>query len=72
MFMEFYSHGKLMLSGEYAVLNGATCFALPTKMGQKMTVDFKADLLQHAIVWRSFDVHQKEWFYAKISLPNNY
>lgn len=34
----FYAHGKLMLSGEYAVLDGALALALPTKFGQKLQV----------------------------------
>ncbi|MCB0509991.1 MAG: mevalonate kinase, partial [Bacteroidetes bacterium] len=34
----YYAHGKLMLSGEYAVLDGAKALALPTKFGQKLQV----------------------------------
>ena len=28
---KFYSHGKLLITGEYAVLDGAKAIALPTK-----------------------------------------
>ena len=34
----FYSNGKLLLSGEYLILDGATGIALPTTFGQEMCV----------------------------------
>ncbi|MEQ3654594.1 MAG: GYDIA family GHMP kinase [Dokdonia sp.] len=34
----FYSHGKLLLTGEYVVLDGAKALALPTQKGQHMQV----------------------------------
>lgn len=34
----FYSNGKLLLSGEYAVLDGALSLAVPTKYGQLLSV----------------------------------
>jgi mevalonate kinase len=35
---KYYAHGKLLLTGEYLVLNGAKALALPLKMDQWMTV----------------------------------
>ena len=35
---KFYSHGKLLLTAEYAVLDGAKALALPTKLGQSLEV----------------------------------
>jgi mevalonate kinase len=35
----FYSNGKLLITGEYLVLDGATAFALPTKFGQNLIVE---------------------------------
>ncbi len=35
---EFYSHGKLLLSGEYLVLDGALALAAPTRPGQWLRV----------------------------------
>ena len=35
---EFYSHGKLLLTGEYVVLDGANALALPCKLGQSLCV----------------------------------
>ena len=34
----FYSHGKLLLTGEYLVLDGALALAVPCKLGQSLTV----------------------------------
>ena len=36
---KFRSNGKLLLTGEYLVLHGATALALPTKLGQTLTVE---------------------------------
>jgi len=35
---EFYSQGKLLLTGEYVVLDGAKALALPCKLGQSLSV----------------------------------
>lgn len=34
----YYSHGKLLITGEYFVLEGATAFAVPLKPGQSLSV----------------------------------
>ena len=34
----FYGHGKLMLTGEYFVLDGANALAIPTRFGQHLRV----------------------------------
>ena len=34
----FYSNGKLLITGEYVVLDGAKALALPTKFGQSLVV----------------------------------
>lgn len=34
----YYKHGKLLLIGEYFVLDGATALAVPTRRGQRFTV----------------------------------
>ncbi|NQW42596.1 MAG: GHMP kinase [Bacteroidetes bacterium] len=66
----FYSSGKLMISGEYAVLQGATALALPTIKGQSLTVEEKSDLLESCIFWDSYDENGEIWFNVKINLPN--
>ena len=35
----FYSNGKLLITGEYLVLDGAKAFALPTKFGQNLIIE---------------------------------
>ncbi len=35
----FRSNGKLLLTAEYLVLDGARAIALPTKLGQSLTVE---------------------------------
>ena len=38
MNVTYYSNGKLLITGEYLVLNGAKALALPTKFGQHLRV----------------------------------
>lgn len=55
----FYSNGKLLITGEYTVLDGADAFALPTKFGQYLHVN-KAK--GETIKWKSFDADKSIWF----------
>jgi mevalonate kinase len=56
----FYSNGKLMLSGEYLVLAGATALALPVKYGQHLSVD--ADSSSAPLLsWKAFE-NETLWF----------
>jgi len=59
MTQEFYSNGKLLISGEYAVLDGALALAIPTKYGQylRVTPNTSSD-----ISWKSLDEKGKIWF----------
>jgi len=56
---EFYSNGKLLITGEYLVLDGAKAFALPTKFGQNLIVE-KGN--NQEIKWTSFDADGSIWF----------
>ena len=60
----FYSNGKLLITGEYLVLDGAKAFALPTKFGQYLTLE---DGTNKTIHWTSFDFDGKTWFQETIS-----
>ena len=62
---EFYARGKVLLSGEYFVVHGATSLALPTKLGQKMKIQ---ELSGSEVIWNSFDNKGKKWFEAEIDL----
>ena len=61
----YYSSGKLLLTGEYAVLDGALCLALPTRYGQKLQV---TPITEPIIQWTSRDSDQSIWFEDSISL----
>lgn len=67
---EYYSHGKLMICGEYAVLNGSTAFALPTKKGQWLRVESREQSSLPLLEWKAYDCHGNIWFEAGISLNN--
>lgn len=62
----YYSHGKLLLTSEYLVLDGAQALALPTKKGQHL--DIKA-IDQEAIIWRSYLSTGELWLDYKFSFP---
>lgn len=51
--------GKLMLFGEYLVLQGANCLAIPLKFGQELSVEKSADTLFH---WESKNHLNEVWF----------
>lgn len=55
----FYSNGKLLLTSEYLVLDGAKAVALPTKMGQSLEIEAGFD---QQIRWTSFDFDGSIWF----------
>jgi mevalonate kinase len=55
----FRSHGKLLLTGEYLVLHGATALAVPCKLGQ--TLDFQPSAGQ-TVRWNSLDENGQSWF----------
>ena len=55
----FYSHGKLLLSAEYAVLDGALALALPTKFGQSLEIETTPN---QKIVWKSITNKGIVWF----------
>lgn len=63
----YYAHGKLLLAGEYFVLDGAKALALPTKLGQGMTVQHEEG--QGHLVWESQLPNEDTWFEAVYQLP---
>jgi mevalonate kinase len=56
---EFYSNGKLLITGEYLVLDGAKAFALPTKFGQNLIIE---EGNNKTINWKSYDADGSIWF----------
>ena len=55
----FYSNGKLLITGEYVVLDGAKAFALPTKFGQNLIIEETEGQIIH---WKSVDSDGSIWF----------
>ncbi|WP_190809903.1 GYDIA family GHMP kinase [Flagellimonas sp. S3867] len=63
----FYSNGKLLLSGEYAILDGAVGLAVPTKYGQTLQV---TETSSGVLEWESFDENGSVWFECTLGLEN--
>lgn len=57
----FYGHGKLLLSSEYFILDGAEGLALPTTVGQSMKVKYRHSY-QPTLNWKSIDHAGNVWF----------
>lgn len=62
---DWYAHGKLLLTGEYLVLEGASALALPLKLGQSFSALKTSD---KQISWQA-NYLLEPWFSATLSLP---
>ncbi len=71
----FHAHGKLLLTAEYFVLDGALALALPVRLGQSLDCGLGiadrglAD--ENTMHWRSLDEKGECWFEAKFA-PENF
>ncbi len=65
--MEFYSHGKLLLAGEYMVLVGAEAFAIPCKMGQSLEFESNDSKI---LKWESWDNKNQLWFSTSLDISD--
>ncbi|MEZ4801847.1 MAG: GYDIA family GHMP kinase [Gelidibacter sp.] len=63
----FYSNGKLLLTGEYVVLDGALSLAVPTKFGQSIKVE---PISESKIIWKSYDEKGELWFEDVFSIKD--
>jgi len=66
---EFYAPGKLMITGEYAVLQGAKALSVPTVFGQSMKVRSEKSN-QSGVHWKAYD-HQGYCWLNSLSDPWN-
>ncbi|GGI56685.1 GYDIA family GHMP kinase [Winogradskyella haliclonae] len=57
--VNYRSNGKLLLTGEYLVLDSAKSLALPTKFGQELSI---IENEGNCIDWKSFDEDSNLWF----------
>ncbi len=65
---KFYSNGKLLLTGEYGILDGALGLAIPTKYGQSLSLK-KSN--ENKLVWTSLDENNETWFNATFLKQHN-
>jgi len=56
----FYGHGKLMITGEYFVLDGANSLAVPTKLGQHLRVT-ELSSSENILYWVALNSLGKVW-----------
>lgn len=64
---KYHSNGKLLLSAEYLILDGAKGLALPTSFGQHMEVSKNSNAF---LTWQSLDNTGKTWFKADFNLSD--
>ena len=62
----YYSNGKLLITAEYLVLDGAQGLALPTKYGQSLEIK---PLNEPKLIWESFTNTNKLWLQIEFDLP---
>ncbi|MDX2135536.1 MAG: GYDIA family GHMP kinase [Saprospiraceae bacterium] len=63
-----HPHGKLLLTAEYAVLDGALALALPTRFGQSLAVVEGG--ASGELRWQSLDHTGRPWFEGVFVLPH--
>lgn len=66
---EFRANGKLFISGEYTVLDGGLAFAIPTKLGQTLSVAFDEENSKDlSLIWEAYLHDGSLWFSALFSM----
>lgn len=63
-----YGHGKLLLTGEYFVLDGAEALAVPTKRGQSLQVIETTQ--KDTLSWKSFNEDGSLWLSGDFEITN--
>jgi len=64
----YYSHGKLLITGEYVVLDGALSLAIPTKFGQSLNIENNTS---GELLWISRDEKGTVWFKETFKIQAN-
>jgi len=62
--------GKILLSGEYLVLDGATALGLVSRMGQSIRVEADPQSPPWTLSWTALDMDGKPWMEAALVLEN--
>lgn len=63
--LTFHANGKVLLSGEYLVMDGALALGLPLNLGQRMSVSEGSG---SEIIWESIRPDGETWFTGKFDL----
>lgn len=66
--MNNYYNGKLLLTGEYSVLHGASALATPVNKGQSFCISYNK--IDNNIRWKAYNHSNLLWFYAEIDTKN--
>lgn len=62
--LTYHANGKLLLSGEYFVLDGAKALAMPLKAGQQLRVYHEVP--SKTILWKAF-YKEEVWFWCELN-----
>ncbi|MBX2932384.1 MAG: hypothetical protein KF781_10620 [Chitinophagaceae bacterium] len=62
--INYAASGKLLLFGEYLVLRGSTCLAMPLSVGQNLSITNHSE---QNIVWQCFDENKNCWLSIQLS-----
>lgn len=65
----FYGHGKLMITGEYFVLDGAQSLAVPTKFGQHLRVR-ELSFSEGVLYWIALNSQKQPWLQFSFDKEN--
>lgn len=65
-----HTKGKLLLTGEYVVLDGAQALAIPARLGQKFEVSPDEAITPGHLHWASYDHMGQLWFEARFHLSD--
>ena len=66
--MIFRSNGKLLLSGEYFILNGSKAIGLPCKKGQILKIE--PNTKTPNIIWETWDENENLIMHANFDKDN--
>src|SRR5699024_6247077 len=61
----YHSNGKLLLTAEFLVIEGAKALALPGPLGQRLSI---SSLDSPAIHWKSYTVKGELWYDQRFTL----
>lgn len=66
---QYYGHGKLLITGEYFVLDGALALAVPTKFGQQLRVK-ELSSTDGLIYWVALNSRKQIWLNLTFDTSN--